>query len=227
MANRSSQAAFHFDSRNKRPRWLFALLPHFVWFLTIVVLLPGTSRLSSQQPAPDYGKLSPNKIGFDLRIGLNQASVGGILHLSQVFALNPYILYRNQEQTNNFITEPGSATQSTYNVFSEYYVGAGGFIPIYVARVEDLHIRLMPGGSYAAGQLHRSQTSGTNLVFNQSANITLVSFQLLLGLQYALNRYLHIIGELGYSYRETRTPFYVDKAGNLFSGNIGLVFYLN
>lgn len=166
--------------------------------------LAGSDFLWGQQPAPDYGAISAKKIGIDLRIGLNQASAGGILHLSSLLALNPYVLYRNREQTNNYLTEPGSSTASTYNTSKDSYFGVGGFVPVYIARIEDLHIRLMPGASYAAGQTRRSQSSGTSLVYDQSANITYLSLQLFLGLQYALTRHLHVIGELGYSYSEIR-----------------------
>lgn len=195
--------------------------------LKIVCLLFSSRFLWAEMPSTDHGKVSSNKIGIDIRLGLNQASVGGILHLSKTLAVNPYILYRNQEQTNNFVSEPGSGSSSTYNSYKESYLGFGGFIPIYVARIEDLHIRLLPGASYAAGKLQRSQSTNSGAVYDQSANATIVNVHLFLGLQYALNKHLHLMGELGFSYREYRTPFFTDRTSNLYSGNIGIIFYLN
>lgn len=193
----------------------------------IFVFLFTCHSLWAELPATDHRKVSANKIGIDIRLGLNQASVGGILHLTKTLAVNPYILYRNQEQTNNFVSEPGSGNSSTYNSYKESYFGFGGFIPIYVARIEDLHIRLLPGASYAAGKLQRSQSTNSGAVYDQSANATIVNVHLFLGLQYALNKHLHLMGELGFGYREYRTPFFTDRTSNLYSGNIGIIFYLN
>jgi opacity protein-like surface antigen len=174
----------------------------------------------SAQTAEDSGKIYGGKIGMDIHIGFNQASTGAIIHITQGLAINPYLLYYSFEATN---------TGSSYTTSKNQYFGGGAFLPFYIARVENLHIKFMPGFSYAKG----TQVDPNNSTpYSNETATTRVNFQLFLGLQYALSKHLHVIGETGLNYTQYKASdatsgTYTTKLWNLYSGNIGLIFYFN
>lgn len=172
------------------------------------------------ETAEDFGKVQGGKVGVDIHIGFNQASTGAIIHITQGLAINPYFLYYNYEASN---------TGSTYSVNKNQYFGGGAFLPFYLFRVENLHIKFMPGFSYAKGT--QLDSAGSTPSSNETST-TRINFQLFLGLQYALSKHLHVIGETGLNYSQYRSAdpvqgSYNIKAWNLYSGNIGLIFYFN
>ncbi len=168
----------------------------------------------------DFAKVQGGKVGMDIHIGLNQASTGAIIHITPGLAINPYFLYYNFEGTN---------TGSAYTTSKNQYFGGGAFVPFYLVRVENLHIKFMPGFSYAKGT--QVDPSSSSPYSNETAT-TRVNFQVFLGLQYALSKHLHVIGETGLNYTQYRASdptsgAYTTKLWNLYSGNIGLIFYFN
>ena len=173
----------------------------------------------SAQASEDFGKVYGGKVGIDIHIGLNQASTGAIIHLTQGLAINPYLLYYSYEANN---------TGSAYGTSKNQYFGGGAFLPFYLFRIEDLHIKFMPGFSYAKGtQIDPGSTSNS-----VESVTTRINFQIFLGLQYALSKHLHVIGETGLNYNQFKVSdptqgTYTTKLWNLYSGNIGLIFYFN
>src|SRR5687768_9607359 len=133
-----------------------------------LIFLVALTPLAAADSAEDVGKLYSGKTGIDIRIGINQASTGGIFHLSSWLAFNPNVIYRSEETTNNYMYDPASGNSPTFNTYKESYFGVGGYIPIYVARVENLHIRLLPGFSYLGGKFNRSQIVGSSTNYDQT-----------------------------------------------------------
>lgn len=185
--------------------------------MRLICILPLLTMNVLAQSADDYGKIESGKTGINLHIGLNQASTGAIIHITKGLAINPYFLYYNFEASN---------TGSSYTTSKNQYFGGGAFLPFYLFRVENLHIKFMPGFSYAKGS-QADQNTGNNETATTRAN-----FQLFLGLQYALSKHLHVIGETGLNYTHYKASdsiqgTYTTKLWNLYSGNIGLIFYFN
>jgi len=177
----------------------------------------------------DTKKIDSGKVGVDIKIGLNQASTGAIFHITSWLAINPFIVYRNQERSSNSFSGLSSS-----NVKDEYY-GGGAFIPFYIARVENLYIKLLPGFSYMKGtyseQYLYSPTLGISN-YTRDTVTTRYNLQLFLGLQYAITKHLHVIGETGLNYTNNKYADAVsgsnsEKLVNFYSGNIGLIFYFN
>ena len=186
------------------------------WILCAVFL---STLPVAAEPGEDFGKVQGGKVGVDIHIGVNQASTGALVHITQGLAINPYVLYYNYE---------ANSTGSSYSTSGTQYFGGGAFLPFYLFRVENLHIKFMPGFSYAKGtQVDSSSSAG-----NREVATTRINFQIFLGLQYALSKHLHIIGETGLNYNQYKASdpvqgSYTTKLWNLYSGNIGLVFYFN
>lgn len=172
-----------------------------------------------EEPVKDPVRITGGKIGVDFRLNFNQTSIGGIFHITSWLALSPYLLYRSNET----VTYSSAGATNSKNS----YFGGGTFLALYLTRIENLYVKLMPGFYYTKGSssnlsYYPSETSNTNF-----------SFQLFLGLQYMLNNRLHIIGETGLTYVEykstdnTGNAPSTSKTWNLYSGNIGLIFYFN
>lgn len=176
----------------------------------------------------DTKKIEAGKTGVDVKIGWNTASTGGIIHITSWLAINPFIIYRSDERSN-------SANSGTYNYSTnEKYYGGGAVLPIYLARIENLYVKALPGFSYMKGSYSEKYFSSSSFgvsSYNSDRVTTRYTLQFFLGLQYAITKYLHAIAETGlnYSYSD-----YADTTGNntqkllnLYSGNIGLIFYFN
>lgn len=196
-----------------------------IWLFTLLI------AALNADPVQDTKKITGGKIGLDIKIGWNQASTGCIVHLNSWLAINPYALYRNEEKSSDGLP---SSTSTSYKTKESYY-GGGAFIPLYIAHVENLYVKLMPGFAYAKGTLSEQYVYGSSYGLpnaNKESATTRISWQFFIGLQYAITQHLHVIAETGinyseYKYSDPSYGNYASKLTNLYSGDIGLIFYFN
>ena len=146
-------------------------------------------------------------VGVSFQVG-DQDSVGVIWHASRVFALRPLLTYDSLEYTSYYSPYYGSVTEHV----SLYGIDLGLLFTVHSQ--DNLHL-------YTGAVLQYSRTHS-----DRGGDSDTKGAELLFGMRYMIVKRLGVFGEIGMQYRDGNG--WADQVDyGLFTGGLGLTFYLN